>query len=147
MIKVKFRKLTPEAVIPTKAHDDDAAFDITATSMRIDRTHRCIVYGTGLAFDIPKGYAMFMYPRSSVYKHSAFMANGVAVIDSGYHGEVHVVMKGLRTDYRPGDRIAQVIIMPIPEVTYEETADEFTASERGTGGLGSTGTGRLVSTI
>lgn len=67
------------------------------------------------------------------------MYNSVAVIDSGYHGEVHIVMKGLMCDYTAGDRIAQAIIMPIPATVYEETEEEFQDSERGTGGLGSTG--------
>lgn len=138
MIQIQFQKLIPTAVIPTKAHPDDAAFDLTATSARIDRTNRCIIYGTGLAFHIPPGHAMFIYPRSSTYKHSALMANSVAVIDSGYHGEVHIIMHGLESEYQPGDRIAQAIVMPIPPTQYVE-ATELPQSERGTSGLGSTG--------
>lgn len=138
-LKVRFRRLHPDAVMPTKAHADDAAFDLTATTVRYDRTNRATIYGTGLAFDIPKGHAMFIYPRSSSFRHSALMYNSVAVIDSGYHGEVHIVMKGLKCEYSAGERIAQAIIMPIPDTFYEETDEEFTDSERGTGGLGSTG--------
>lgn len=138
-LKVKFRKLHPDAVIPTKAHEDDAAFDLTATSVKYNEVNDATIYGIGLAFDIPKGHAMFIYPRSSSFKNSALMYNSVAVIDSGYHGEVHIVMKGLKCDYTAGERIAQAIIMPIPDTVYEETDEEFEDSERGTGGLGSTG--------
>ena len=82
---------------------------------------------------------MFIYPRSSSFKHSALQANYVGVIDSGYHGEVHVVMKGLNCEYHVGERIAQAVIMPIPEVEYFEVTNDFAISERDKDGFGSTG--------
>lgn len=61
------------------------------------------------------------------------------MIDSGYYGEVHVVMKGLNCEYEVGERIAQAIVMPIPKVEYFEVTNDFAISERDKGGLGSTG--------
>lgn len=110
------KKLIPEAKLPEQQHAQDAGFDLYATSKTLDRAHRATIYGTGLAFDIPRGFAMFIYPRSSCFKNGALQANCVGVIDSGYHGEVHVVMKGLNCEYEVGERIAQAIVMPIPKV-------------------------------
>lgn len=133
------KKLTPEAKLPQQMHIGDAGFDLYATSKTLDRGHRATIFGIGLAFDIPKGYAMFIYPRSSSFKHRALQANCVAVIDSGYHGEVRVVFKGLNCEYEVGERIAQAIVMPIPEVEYFEVTNNFATSERDKGGFGSTG--------
>jgi dUTP pyrophosphatase len=133
------KKLIPEAKLPEQQHVQDAGFDLYATSKTLDRAHSATIYGTGLAFDIPRGFAMFIYPRSSCFKNGALQANCVGVIDSGYHGEVHVVMKGLNCEYNVGERIAQAVIMPIPEVEYFEVTNDFAVSERDKGGLGSTG--------
>lgn len=133
------KKLTPEAKLPEQQHTADAGFDLYATSKILDRENRATIFGVGLAFDIPKGYAMFIYPRSSCFKHRALQANCVSVIDSGYHGEVKVVFKGLNCDYQVGERIAQAIVMPIPKVEYFEITNDFTPSERDRGGFGSTG--------
>ena len=133
------KKLTPEAKLPEQQHTADAGFDLYATSKTLDRGNRATIFGVGLAFDIPKGYAMFIYPRSSCFKHRALQANCVAVIDSGYHGEVKVVFKGLNCEYQVGERIAQAIVMPIPKVEYFEITNDFAPSERDKGGFGSTG--------
>ena len=133
------KKLTPEAKLPEQQHSDDAGFDLYATSKTLDREHRATIFGTGLAFDIPQGYAMFIYPRSSCFKYRALQANCVAVIDSGYHGEVHIVFKGLNCEYQVGERIAQAVVMPIPQVEYFEVTNDFAETERGNGGFGSTG--------
>ncbi len=138
-MNVKYTKLHPDAHAPKKAHESDAAFDLYATSVSNDNRHHATVYGTGLAFEIPAGHAMFVYPRSSSYKHAALMTNSVGVIDSGYRGEVHVMFRGIRCKYKVGERIAQAIIMPIPDVEYTE-ADSLAPSDRGENGIGSTGT-------
>lgn len=137
-IKIKLKKLHPDAVLPKMMTDGAIAFDLTATSVRQDSKTDCMIYGTGLAFEIPKGYGMFVFPRSSCYKHRAFMANSVGVIDQDYRGEVHVIFRWQTAKYDIGDRIAQAVILPIPEVEYEEV-DELSDTERGSGGLGSTG--------
>lgn len=126
------------AALPQQMHPGDAGFDLVANSRKVDLENECMIYGTGLRVEIPRGYAMFIFPRSSCYKHAAFMANCVAVIDSGYRGEVHVVFKGIEGPYKLGDRIAQAVILPVPEVEYVD-ADYLSESERGVGGLGSTG--------
>lgn len=138
MLIIKTKKLRENAVMPQRMNVGDAGFDLVATSMRKDYEHGVVVFGTGLAFELSEGYAMFVYPRSSSYKHHALMANCVGVVDSGYRGEVHVMFRGLDCEYEVGDRIAQAVIMPIPSVEYVE-AEELSDSERGANGIGSTG--------
>ncbi len=138
MLIIKTKKLRENAVMPQRMNVGDAGFDLVATSMRKDYEYGVVVFGTGLAFELSEGYAMFVYPRSSSYKHHALMANCVGVVDSGYRGEVHVMFRGLDCEYEVGDRIAQAVIMPIPSVEYVE-AEELSDSERGANGIGSTG--------
>lgn len=97
-MKVKVKKLNDSAVIPSYAHDTDAGMDLTATSFEFDYKTGCYIYGTGLAFEIPKGYVGKIYPRSSVYKTPFALSNCVGVIDSGYRGEVKVIFRN--TNYR-----------------------------------------------
>lgn len=143
-LKVKIKKLHPDAVIPTKAHATDAGLDLTAVSMEYDRVNDCIVYHTGLAFEIPKGYVGLVYPRSSVFAKNLIMTNCVGVVDAGYRGEVLAKFKRIKADprigsiYDIGNRVAQLIIMPIPAITFEE-ASELSDSDRGKNGHGSTG--------
>lgn len=84
---VKIKKLHPDAVIPAYAHSTDAGMDLTAISKEFDN-HGNVVYGFGLAFEIPKGYVGLIFPRSSIYKTGMWLTNAVCVIDSGYRGEV-----------------------------------------------------------
>lgn len=137
-MKVRFKKITPSAVIPTKAHPSDAGFDLTATSMREDGD--VVVYGTGLAMEIPFGHVGLVFPRSSVYKKDLMLTNSVGVVDSGYRGEVLVKFRKTADGdkYEVGDRIAQLIIIPYPAIEFEE-AEELTSSDRGEGGFGSSG--------
>ncbi len=158
-MKVKIKKLNEKAIIPTKAHPTDAGFDLTATSRTIDKDGN-IVYGTGLAFEIPEGYAGFIFPRSSISRKDLVLTNSVGVVDSHYRGEVMCKFKapliccaytedGEQTGYfdnmnnevnayEVGDRIAQLIIMPYPEISFEQS-DKLSSTDRGTGGYGSTG--------
>lgn len=144
-MKVRFKKLSPNAVIPTKAHPTDAGFDLAATTVDVDEYDN-LVYGTSLAVEIPRGYVGLIFPRSSVCKKQIFLTNCVGVIDSGYRGEIMAKFKSIDcksssvagTQYGVGDRIAQLIIMPYPKVEFEE-AEELSDSDRGTKGYGSTG--------
>lgn len=86
-LTIKIKKLDPNAVMPTKAHPTDAGFDLTAIS-RVFSADGTATYGTGLAFEIPKGYVGLLFPRSSVYKQDQALTNCVGVLDSGYRGEV-----------------------------------------------------------
>lgn len=142
-MKVRFKKLVENAVKPKFAHKTDAGADLVATS--IDwRGDRQIVYGTGIAVDIPEGMVGLIFPRSSVRDKNLVMANSVGVIDSGYLGEVMVTFNITEDDldfvskYHVGDRIAQLVIVPVPIIQFEEV-DDLGESIRGTKGHGSTG--------
>ena len=148
---VKIKKLHPNSVIPNYAKPGDAGMDLTAVSKFFDEFGN-ICYGTGLAFEIPEGYVGLIFPRSSCSKQQLVLANAVAVIDSGYRGEVvmkfkpsialdshqYVTDRRIYGTYKVGERIAQMIIMPYPNIEFEEV-DNLSETERGTGGYGSTG--------
>lgn len=144
MINIKIKKLHKDAVIPTKAHASDAGCDLYASSCDISVPDRMATYGTGIAVEIPRGYVGLVFPRSSICKQHLSLSNSVGVIDSGYRGEImakfNLLYDGSDTYsvYKIGDRIAQLIIIPYPEVTFEEV-DELSDSDRGVGGYGSTG--------
>lgn len=138
---IKFKKLVDIATMPCKAHKSDAGFDLTATSKSYDAFN--IVYGTGIAVEIPTGYVGLVFPRSSVAKKELLLSNSVGVIDNGYRGEIMLKFKPSKGTYdvamyRVGERIGQLVIMPIPDVEFVES-DTLANSERGDGGYGSTG--------
>ena len=139
-MKVKVKKLHPDAVVPSYAKEGDAGLDLVAVSM--ERGYGLVTYGTGLAFEIPTGYVGLVFPRSSIFKTDLRLTNCVGVIDSGYRGEVMFNFdedpNNLYSGYDIGDRIGQLIIMPYPKVELIEV-DELEATERGVGGFGSTG--------
>lgn len=137
-LKVKVKKLHRSAVVPKYAKDGDAGLDLTAVwhvsqGDGIDFQE----YGTGLAFEIPKGFVGLLFPRSSITNKQMMLKNSVGVIDSGYRGEVKLRFIG-KKDYEVGDRVGQLIIVPYPEIELEEV-EELEESERGVGGHGSTG--------
>lgn len=138
---VKFKKLVEEAVTPKYSKPGDAGMDLTATGMGWDEKGN-VVYHTGLAIEIPQGYVGLLFPRSSNSKKDLFMTNHVGVIDSGYRGEIMFKFRrtvSFRADiYEIGDRIGQLIIIPYPEIQFEEV-EELSNTERGSGGYGSTG--------
>ena len=140
MIEVKFKKLCKEAIEPTKAHPTDAGADLRATSKKWDDEKQCWIYGTGIATEIPEGYVGLVFPRSSIRKYGLALANSIGVIDSGYRGEIMCSFKptGSCPTYNIGDAIAQLIIMPYPEINYVEVT-ELSDTDRGTNGHGSTG--------
>lgn len=137
---VKFKKLTQEAVAPKQGTPGSAGFDLTATSVSIDRQWGKITYGCGLAVEIPPGHVGLLFPRSSIHKLRLVLSNAVGLIDSDYRGEIKAVFYGAKDGltYKRGERFAQLIIIPIPTVSYIE-ADELSKTKRGTGGYGSTG--------
>lgn len=139
-MEIKIKKLHPEAVIPQYAKEGDACLDLTATSQSYDEYNN-VVYGTGLAFEIPKGYVGLLFPRSSNAKKSLTLSNSVGVLDSGYRGEVTFKYRRGTVGseyYQTGNRIGQILILPYPEVSFVEV-DELEESERGVGSYGSTG--------
>jgi len=143
-MRVRVKKLHPDAIIPKYAKAGDAGMDIHTIDRGEADKYGNMVYKTGLAFEIPEGHVGLIYPRSSVSKTPHSLRNHVGVIDSGYRGEIifkfgWVESSSLQTEvYDKGDRIGQIMIMPYPKVEFVET-DELSDTERGAGGFGSTG--------
>lgn len=141
-MKVKTRIIDKSIKTPTLqyAKNGDAGIDLTATSIWYDE-NRNVCYGTNRGFEIPEGYVGLVFPRSSNAKKDLLLSNSVGVIDSGYRGEVTFkfkpVLHSVHT-YSIGDRIGQIIIMPYPQIEFEEV-DELSETDRGNGGFGSTG--------
>jgi dUTP pyrophosphatase len=142
-MKVRIKKLNENAVIPSYAKDGDAGMDLVATSI-INETSNQITYGTGLSLEIPEGFVGLIFPRSSVRKYDLALSNCVGVVDSGYRGELQATFNKINhhkirvDDYKVGDRVAQIMIIPHPDVEFNEV-DELSDTERGEGGFGSTG--------
>jgi dUTP pyrophosphatase len=140
-VMVKVKKLQPNAVIPSYSKIGDAGMDLTITR-EIENTSFSVSYGFGIAMEIPKGYVGLVFPRSSVRNQDLILSNCVGVIDSGYRGELQATFKktnGLDSQkYKVGERGAQIIILPYPQVFMTEVP-ELSDSERGEGGFGSTG--------
>lgn len=137
-MKVRIKKIHPDAVIPRYAKDGDAGLDLTAVDIVADET--TLTYKTGLAVEIPRWHVGLLFPRSSVYKTGQSLTNCVGVIDSGYRGEIMLkfTLSPYAKEYEIGDRIGQLIIMPYPKVEFE-LVEELTSTARGIGGYGSTG--------
>lgn len=142
MLEIKFKKLVESAKIPTKAHPSDAGADLTAVSREWNEEYRCWVYGTGIATEISEGYVGLLFPRSSIRKYTLAQCNCIGVIDSHFRGEIMLSYKPTNDDiqkiYEIGDKIAQLIILPYPEVSYTEV-EELSETDRGINGHGSTG--------
>lgn len=137
---IRFKKLHPDAVTPAYSRDGDAAVDLTATTAYIDKDGNH-VYGTGIAVQIPKGFYGQLLSRSSVAKYDLVLSNGVGVLDANYSGEL--IFKFKKTKWIPkvfniGDRIGQLIVLPLPEMSFVEVS-ELTPSNRGAAGFGSSG--------
>jgi dUTP pyrophosphatase len=141
VIEVAVRRLRDDATLPSQAYDGDAGLDLAACeAFTLEPGERAVV-PTGIAVEIPEGYAGFVQPRSGLAaRHGIGLVNSPGLIDSGYRGEIKVVL--VNTDVRepfaiePGMRIAQLVVMPVPAVRLVE-ADELAVSERGGRGFGS----------
>ncbi|TML96977.1 MAG: dUTP diphosphatase [Actinobacteria bacterium] len=137
-------RLHEEAVVPERAYAGDAGLDLAACErVELGPGQRALV-GTGLAVAIPQGYAGFVQPRSGLAaRHGLSVVNSPGLVDSGYRGELRVVL--LNTDaserfvVEPGMRIAQLVVLPVPELVLVEV-DELPVSERGVRGFGSSTT-------
>ena len=141
MIELPLRRLRPDAVVPAHAYDGDAGLDLAACErVELGPGERATV-GTGIAVAIPEGHAGFVQPRSGLAaRHGITIVNSPGLVDSGYRGELKVVLQN--TDRRapfvvePGMRIAQLVVLPVPGVAAVEV-EELPASERGDRGFGS----------
>lgn len=138
------RKLRDDAVVPVRAYDGDAGLDLSSCEhVTLGPGERATV-GTGLAVAIPDGYAGFVQPRSGLAaRHGITIVNAPGLVDSGYRGELRVVL--LNTDsvepfvVEPGMRIAQLVVMPVTSA-YPVEVEELPESERGVRGFGSSTT-------
>ena len=165
-MEIRIKKLNEKAVIPFYGSEGAAGMDIVPISVEYKEDIDCYVYHTGLAFEIPKGYAMFIFPRSSNRKTNAYLPNSVGILDSDYRGELMICFKN-RTGRIEKDNIntalssqgycldkedidlneapyevnnkaiAQIVIMPYPKIEFKEV-EELSDTERGEGGFGST---------
>jgi dUTP pyrophosphatase len=143
VIELPIVRLRDDARLPGRAYGDDAGLDLaTCERVELGPGERAVV-STGLAVAIPPGHAGFVQPRSGLAaKHGIAVVNSPGLIDAGYRGEVRVLL--LNTDagsefrVAPGDRIAQLVLVPIATATPLE-ADELDPSVRGGGGFGSSG--------
>jgi dUTP pyrophosphatase len=141
VIELPIRRLRDDAIVPARAYAGDAGLDLAACDrVELGPGERALV-GTGLAVAIPDGYAGFVQPRSGLAaRHGISVVNAPGLIDSGYRGEVRAVL--LNTDLErpfviePGTRIAQLVVLPVPELEVVET-NELPESDRGVRGFGS----------
>lgn len=146
-MKVRVKKLNPNAVIPFKTHDSDFCYDCVAVS-REEIAPNVYKYGLGLAFEIVREDGsvetvmdLDARPRSSVWKTGMVLSNCTGTIDESYRGEVCAIFYHVLPDmpiYEVGDRVVQICLGKTEQIEFEET-DELTSTERGTGGFGSTG--------
>lgn len=129
--------------VPVYAHPGDAGADLVSTeTVRLEPGQRALV-GTGVRIALPDGYVAFVVPRSGLAaKHGITIVNAPGTVDAGYRGEIKVSLLNTDAteayDITPGDRIAQMVIMPVPRVTFHHV-DVLPESIRGEGGFGSTG--------
>ena len=141
MIEIAVRRLRADALLPERAYTGDAGLDLAACEAIVLSPRERAVVATGIAVAIPPGYAGFVQPRSGLAaRHGVSVVNSPGLVDSGYRGEVRVAL--LNTDERnaftvePGMRIAQLVVVPVPDVAIVEV-DELPPSERGSRGFGS----------
>jgi dUTP pyrophosphatase len=142
-MKLRFARLTETAAPPTRAHDDDAGYDLRASEAATLPPGGRASVGTGVAVAIPDGHAGLVLPRSGLAaRHGISLVNAPGLIDAGYRGEVRVLLlntdREASFDVAPGDRIAQLVIVrhEAPELVEVDSLDE---TVRGDGGFGSTG--------
>jgi dUTP pyrophosphatase len=143
-MEIPVRVLHPDATLPVYAHDGDAGCDLVAVESRVLAAGggRAMV-PTGIAVAIPEGHGGFVLPRSGLAaKHGVTCINAPGLIDAGYRGEVMVALVNLdpthEYEVKKGDRIAQLVVMPVASATFV-TVEELPSATRGEGGFGSSG--------
>ena len=142
-VQIEIKALNEAAKIPSYAYSGDAGMDLRASeSLTLQPFERALV-PTGLAIALPEGYAGFVLPRSGLaIKHGITVVNTPGLIDSNYRGELKVILQ--KTDphvpftIHVGDRIAQLVVMPVPHMSFTPV-DVLSNTERGEGGFGSSG--------
>lgn len=147
MVKLGFKKIHPNAVLPKKAHEGDAGMDVCAVEDTLLMAFRPTLVKTGLKVDIPDGYEIQVRPRSGLaLKSGITVLNSPGTIDAGYKGEIGVILmmitdphlSGWPMKITAGDKIAQLVLSKVASCEIEEIED-VGMSDRGDGGFGSTG--------
>ena len=145
---LRFKKLDSDAMLPTKAYEHDAGFDLIALHFDYPEDRHTAPYivtvHTGLAVEIPEGYVGLLLARSSIYKHNAILSNGVGVIDSGFRGEIIAKFYFQELDswltFNYKEKFAQLVVVALPE--FEAVlASDLSESQRGGKGFGSSDRG------
>lgn len=152
-MKIKLKKLVPEAVIPSKANPTDAGYDLVAVNDGVISAEGYTQYNTGIAIELPEGYHAEIACRSSISKYDIILANPLGVIDNAYRGEILVRFKVVEKfnsigfvsnntfspkAYKRGDKIAQLLIRKTEHADFEEVS-ELSNTVRGDKGFGSSG--------
>jgi len=136
-VLVKIKKLYKDIDTPSYSNIGDACVDLVGVTKKYSETY--VEFGTGISIEMPEGYVGLVFPRSSVSKKDLLLCNSVGCIDESYRGEIKVRFKKLGDrEYDCGDRIAQLMVIPIPKIVFEEV-EELSDTVRGEGGFGSTG--------
>lgn len=154
-LKIEFELMHPDAVPPIKAHESDAAFDLVAVSF--EKKDFTVIAHTGVRIALPPGYEAQVRARSGLASKGIVVANAPGTIDSGYRGEIMVILGSLtgippfqtgemnkciqcgNTMLEPGDRVAQLVIQPVLNVEFDEVESLDEETDRGVAGIGSTG--------
>lgn len=140
MIDLPVRRLRPDAPLPSQAYEGDAGLDLAACEAAVLEPGARAIVPTGIAVAIPAGYAGYVQPRSGLAaSHGISIVNTPGLIDSGYRGEIKVVLLNTGGEpfaVEPGMRIAQLVVLPVPGVRLREV-EELPATERGARGFGS----------
>lgn len=142
-VHVSIKILSRDAQIPHMAYNGDAGVDLRSVERIVLEAQERAMVATGLAIALPEGYAGFVLPRSGLAaKHGISIVNAPGLIDSNYRGELKVILLNTDPDksftIEIGDRIAQLIVMPVPTINFEQV-EELTESQRGESGFGSSG--------
>ncbi len=144
-MKLKCKKLNPEAILPSYATDGSNGLDLTATAVIVHPDY--VEVRTAISVEIPKGYVGLLFPRSSITKTNMMLGNSVGVIDSDYRGEIMFRFKVLEDSrnvfkyskiYKQGEKVGQLLLVAAPKLEIEEVKD-LEETERGDGSFGSTG--------
>ena len=145
-MKVKIKKLHKDAIIPRYSKPGDAGMDLTAIGIKksfdsLRDEYTKVIVDSGIAIEIPDGYVGLIFPRSSIQATGLRLTNSVGVIDSQYRGSIKAyfdILDPTLKYYEVGERFAQLIIIPYPQIEFEEV-EELSETERNTGGFGSSG--------
>ncbi|RDB68902.1 dUTP diphosphatase [Eggerthella sinensis] len=142
-VSVPLQQLDPELPVPAYAYEGDAGVDLRATCDDVLQPFERKLVPCGIAVAIPRGYAGFVLPRSGLaIKHGVSLVNAPGLIDSNYRGEIQAIMVNLdpKTPFeiRRGDRIAQLVIMRVPDASFD-VCEDLPETSRGAGGFGSSG--------